>query len=104
MYSVGFLDPKTMGLDTKINVIGDTEAEKCEFIIFLAAILNLLFLERIFGVTSWFPLFLESACQKKTTGRIFLLSSQSTRPFHIRPTKYQPNIWHIMCYNANMEK
>ena len=65
MYSIGFIDPENMDLDTKINVIGDTEAEKWEFMIFMAAILNSLFLERTVGVTSWFPLFLESACKKK---------------------------------------
>ena len=35
------------------------------------------------GVASWFPQFLESAYKKKKYEQIFILSSQSARPFHI---------------------
>ena len=85
MYSIGFLDPKNMGLDTKINVIGDTEAEKWEFMIFMAAILNSLFLERSVGMTLWFPLVLESACQKKTQGEFSCFLHKVHAPFTYPP-------------------
>ena len=81
--SSGFLDPQIMNLYTKTNVIRQLEAELWKLTRFWAAILNFEFLggNRWSGVVV--PAIFGISIPKKNSEQIFMLSSQSARPFHI---------------------
>ena len=75
--SIGFLDPQNIDLDSKINVIGQLEAELWKLTSFLAAILN--FLGETTRVASWCCNFWNQHLSKLR----FMLFSQSAHPVHI---------------------
>ena len=74
-----FLDPKNIGLDTKIVIVGPFNMKWGPKTYFAAAILNFQFLAGTVGLTSWFPQFFEINTPKNPLGQSFMLSSQSAQ-------------------------
>ena len=65
-----FPDPKNIGLDTNIVIVGPFNMKWGPKAYFVVAILNFQFLAGTVGLTSWFPQFLKSAYPKTPLGKV----------------------------------